>query len=71
MGKSVDQLYEATKSAQSITGEQYAKSLLILRVMAAKEEVRKAIEKRVRRDAETRPHLFAGLAPQKKQVSIT
>lgn len=69
--KFVDQLYEATKSAQNITGEEYAKSLLILRVMAAKEEVRKAIEKRVRRDAKTHPHLYAGLATQKKQLSIT
>lgn len=69
--KFVGQLYEATKSAQKITGEEYAKSLLMLRIMAAKKEVRKAIEKRVRRDAKTHPHLFAGLAPIKKQVSIT
>jgi len=34
-------------------------------------EVGKAIEKRVRRDAKTHPNLFAGLAPRKKQVSIT
>lgn len=69
--KFVGQLYEATKSAQNITGEEYAKSLLLLRVMAAKEEVRKAIEKRVRKELRTHPHLFAGLAPRKKQISIT
>ncbi len=69
--KFVGQLYEVTKSAQNITGEEYAKSLLLLRVMAAKEEVRKAIEKRVQRDVKTRPYLFAGLASVKKRVSIT
>lgn len=69
--KFVGQLYEATKSTQQITGEEYAKSLLLLRVMAANEEIRKAIEKRVRRDLKIHPHLFAGLALVRKQVSIT
>jgi hypothetical protein len=69
--KFVGQLYEATKSAQNITGEEYAKSLLLLRVMAAKEEVRKAIEKRVQRDAKLHPHLFARLAPVRNRVPMT
>lgn len=69
--KFVVQLYEATKSAQEITGEEYAKSLLLLRIMAANKEVRKAIEKRVRKDAKIHPYLFARLAPVKKRVSIT
>lgn len=70
--KFIAQLYEAAKKAQEITGEEYAKSLLLLRVMAPKErEVRKAIEKRVQRELKTNPHFFTKLAPTKKQPSIT
>ncbi|MBA7468673.1 hypothetical protein ES707_03925 [subsurface metagenome] len=70
--KFAGQLYEATKTAQKITGEEYAKSLLLLRVMATKEKaVYKAIQKRVQKELRTHPHLFAKLAPQKKQMSIT
>jgi hypothetical protein len=70
--KLVGQLCEAVGKTREITAGERAKSLLLLRVMApAGSEMRKAIEKRVKRELRSNPQLFAGMAPSRKPGYLT
>lgn len=64
-------LFEMVKRAEQVTGNEYAKSLLMLRILASREKrLHRIIEKKVRKELSGNPKLFSKLIPFKIQRSI-
>lgn len=64
-------LFEMIKRAEQVTGNEYAKSLLMLRILASGEKrLHRIIEKKLREELRENPKLFSKLTPFKKQRSI-
>jgi hypothetical protein len=69
----LDKLYGVIKKSNELTGEEYAKCLLMIRVIALKDQViSKAIEKKLQSEFKKNPQLFSSkLINLKKQSSYT
>jgi hypothetical protein len=68
----INKLYEAVNKTKYISEEEYARSLLLLRIMAATDKiVFRTIEKRVQLILKNNPKAFTGIVSLSKQPSIT